>query len=303
LEKLLKTLAIALLPRPWVERLRARYRHAEVTIVTPEGDTVTRPEWEMMPDEDEVWHAPAGWAHGSIAARQVEKWDSFLAAQAGALPFGRPHEAAPDAAIDVSVHNTVMTFAYLLGRIAAERRKGMPSVLDWGGGIGHYYQYARALYPATDFDYWIKDLPELCEAGAPRNPGAHFTPDEAAALSRRYDLVFASSSLHYTRDVYGLIDRLCGAAGRYLMVTRTPFVENHDDFVVVQRPHRYGYLTEYAGWFLNRPRFQTFIEQRGFVLDREFMLAERPHVGNAPEQCHYRGFLFRRHELATPIGP
>src|SRR6185312_968902 len=111
--------------------------------------------------------------------------------------------------IDVSAHNTVMTFAYLLGRIAAERREGTPSVLDWGGGLGHYYQYARTLYPTTEFEYWIKDLPELCAVGGPRNPGAHFTSDETQALGRRYDLVFASSSLHYARDVYGLIERLC----------------------------------------------------------------------------------------------
>lgn len=293
---LLKSLAVTVLPRPVVEALRARYRRSNVEIVTPEGETVVKPEWEMMPNIDEVWQASEGWAHGSIADRQVEKWEAFIESFAGAEPFGRSHEAAPDAPIDVSAHNTILTFAYLLGRIAAERTTAAPSVLDWGGGIGHYYQYARALYPATEWDYWLKDLSELCEAGAPRNPGAHFSSDDAQVLSRRYDLVFASSSLHYTRDVYGLIDQLCGAAGKYLMVTRTPFVEDHDDFVVVQRPHRYGYFTEYAGWFLNRKRFQDFIEARGFRLDREFLLAERPHVPNAPEQCRYRGFMFRRIE-------
>lgn len=255
---------------------------------------MTKPEWEMMPDEDAVWRASEGWSHSSIAERQTEKWEAFVDAFNGSQPFGRSHEAAVDAPIDVSAHNTVMIFAYLLGRIAAERSEGAPSVLDWGGGIGHYYQYARALYPATTFDYWIKDLPELCAAGAPRNPGACFVSDEKEALGRSYDLVFASSSLHYTRDVYGLVKNLCKAAERYFMVTRTPFIESHNDFVVVQRPHRYGYLTEYAGWFLNRTRFQNFVSTCGFVLDREFLLAERPHVENAPEQCHYRGFLFRR---------
>ena len=255
---------------------------------------MTKPEWEMVPDEDSVWNASEGWSHTSIAERQAEKWDAFVGAFANAQPFGRSHEAAIDAPIDVSAHNTVMTFAYLLGRICAEVRQTAPSVLDWGGGIGHYYQYARALYPEAEFDYWVKDLRELCEVGRPRNPGANFISDQAKALDRRYDLVFASSSLHYTRDVYRLVDDLCRASSRYFMVTRTPFIEDHDDFVVVQRPHRYGYLTEYAGWFLNRARFQAFVRDRGFVLDREFLLAERPHVPNAPEQCHYRGFLFKR---------
>jgi putative methyltransferase (TIGR04325 family) len=294
IETMLKKVVVATLPGPVVERLRSWRRRAHVEIVEQDGSVVTKPEWEAVKDVDEVWHIPAGWAHGSIADRQLEKWDDFLAAFAGAAPFGRSHEAAPDAPIDVSSHNTVMTFAYLLGRIAAERNNGQPSVLDWGGGIGHYYQYAKSLFPSVDWDYTIKDLAELCAAGAPRNAGAHFVSDNAMAFSRSYDLVFASSALHYTRDVYRLIDRLCTVSGRYLMVTRTPFVEAVDDFVVVQRPHRYGYLTEYAGWFLNRGRFQRFIEGRGFILDREFLLAERPYVPNAPEQCHYRGFLFKR---------
>lgn len=38
----------------------------------------------------------------------------------------------------------------------------------------------------------------------------------------------------------------------------------------------------------------SFVTSRGFALEREFLLSERPYVPNAPEQCHYRGFLFRR---------
>ena len=83
------------------------------------------------------------------------------------------------------------------------------------------------------------------------------------------------------------------------MLTRLPIVEEHDDFVVIQRPHAYGYMTEYAGWFLNRRRLIDFVTGRGFVLDREFLVAERPHVPNAPEQAQYGGFLFRR--VAPPV--
>jgi putative methyltransferase (TIGR04325 family) len=121
-----------------------------------------------------------------------------------------------------------------------------------------------------------------------------FTSDEAQALGRSYDLVFASSSLQYSRDLYGVLASLCDAAAAWLMVTRSPFVDHHDDFIVVQRPHRYGYLTEYPAWFINRPRFVAAVQARGLRLEREFMVGEEPDVANAPEQCRYRGFLFRR---------
>jgi len=294
LKGLAKAVALGVLPRPAIDWLRGRLRGASVTVVGPDGASRTRLEWEMMPDTDEVWGASEGWSHASIAARQVEKWESFLESVKAPHPIGRSHEARVDADLDVSAHNTAMTFGYVLGRVLAEAAPATPSILDWGGGIGHYYQYARALFPDSAFRYAIKDFRELSAAGRPRNPGATFVEADAAALAGGHDLVFASSSLHYARDVFGLLDRLAIASWHYLFVTRTPFVERVDDFVVVQRPYRYGYMTEYAGWFLNRAKFETFLAARGLVLEREFMLAERPHVPNAPEQCRYLGLLFRR---------
>jgi putative methyltransferase (TIGR04325 family) len=107
-------------------------------------------------------------------------------------------------------------------------------------------------------------------------------------------LVFASSSLQYNRDFYGLLARLCAAAAKWLFITRSPFIREHGDFVVVQRPSRYGYFTEYPAWFVNRDRFIAFVEKQNFTLEREFLLDEGPYVANSPEQCTYSGFLFRR---------
>jgi putative methyltransferase (TIGR04325 family) len=250
------------------------------------------PEWEAVDDGDTVWTGHKGWSHQSIARTQREKWSVFLESVEGTRPFGWSHEARPDTAIDINAHNTILTFGYVLGRAACGNTR--VSVLDWGGGIGHYYVYARRLYPELGLDYVVKDLPPLCAVGREILPEVAFVTEDGRALSRRYDLVFASSSLQYTRDLYGLLGQLCGAAAKWLMVTRSPFVREHDDFVVVQRPHRYGYMTEYPGWFINRHRFIAFVETHGFTLEKEFLLDERPTVLNAPEQCRYCGFLFRR---------
>lgn len=253
---------------------------------------LAKPEWEAVPDSDAVWECHSGWAHPSIVETQLDKWSTFLDNAQSATPLGVSHEAPPGTAPDVAPHNAIMTFGYVLGRALAGG-KAM-SVLDWGGGLGHYAVYARALYPAVSFDYVIKDLDSLCAGGRTVQSDINFVSNEGVALARGYDLVFASSSLHYTRDFYDLLDKICTASMRYLMITRIPIVAEHDDFVVVQRPHRYGYLTEYACWFVNRAKLISFIEARGLRLVREFLLGERPFVPNAPEQCLYGGFLFER---------
>lgn len=250
-----------------------------------------RPEWEMVPDTDATWSGQ-GWSHDSIVAAQVAKWPDFLAWVEGPRAFGQSHEAAADAPPDIGSHNTIVSFGYVLGRVAQGRSK--LSMLDWGGGLGHYGVYARKLCPDTSFDIVVKDLQGLCEAGRELLPDVSFVSDDDEALSRHYDLVFASSSTQYERDCYGLIGRLADSASQYLFITRIPVVDNSDDFVVVQRPQAFGYMTEYPGWFLNRGRLIEFVVRRGFVFDREFLVAERPTVANAPEQGQYRGFLFRR---------
>ena len=250
------------------------------------------PEWEMVADTDEVWTAHDGWVHDSILRTQLDKWPDFLRSVEGPKPLGQSHEAAAGAAADYATHNTIMSFGYALGRVA-EGRKSV-RVLDWGGGLGHYYVYASTLFPDLKLDYVIKDFPGFCEAGRKLLPDAKYLSDDAEALSRSYDLVFASSSIPYTRDLYGLVGRLCDSAAGWLMITRTPMIENHDDFVVVQRPHMYGYRTEYAGWFINRRRLVDFVVARGFSLERQFLVAEEPNLPNAPERAFDCGLLFRR---------
>jgi putative methyltransferase (TIGR04325 family) len=251
-----------------------------------------QPEWQAVPDDESVWTQSAGWSHESIAAEQRRKWPALLAAMAPPNPFGRSHEADLAAPVSISEHNIIMTFGHVLGRVAGTRTT--VRILDWGGGTGHYHALARALRPDLDFDYTVKDLPGLCALGRELNADCRYVEDDDSALSGRYDLVFASSSIHYSRGVHGLVRRLCAAADPWLMITRQPIIERHDDFVVLQRAHAYGYLTEYPGWFLNRRRLIDTVRSGGLELEREFLLDHRPVVRNAPEQCRFAGFLFRR---------
>jgi putative methyltransferase (TIGR04325 family) len=256
------------------------------------ADITPLPEWEMVPDSDALWTAKAGWGHQSIVSTQLKKWPSFLRSVGGTSPLGQSHEGPPNAVADYATHNTIISFGYALARAAQGRHE--VSVLDWGGGLGHYYMYARVLMPTLSLEYVVKDLPPFCEAGAALLPEVTFVSEDSVALGRSYDFVFASSSLHYARKHYDLLGRLCDSAQDWLMITRLPFVEHTDDFVVLQRPHMYGYMTEYPGWFMKRAKMLDFVAARGFELVRQFLVAERPNVPNAPEQAQYYGFLFRR---------
>jgi putative methyltransferase (TIGR04325 family) len=254
-------------------------------------------EWEFKPLG---WNARSGLAHGwndpSIALTQVAKWPAFVAAASGSGTLGINHEAARMACDDCDSHNTVMSFAYVVGRARTDPLR----VLDWGGGLGHYYVLARALWPDIQLRWTCKDVAAICEQGAKLVPDVRFVDDDAC-LSERYDLVMASSSLQYAQDWRRVAGELAAAANPWLYLARLPIVLSASSFPVVQDPRRYGYQTRYVGWFLNRSELLGRMASIGMELEREFLEGERPFVRHAPERGEYRGFLFRR--SAPNAGP
>ena len=251
------------------------------------------PEWEYVP---EGWRSKdahiKGWNVESIVETQKAKWPEFLRSVRATGPLGVAHEGLASSNNDYAAHNTMMAYAYAIAMAA--RKKDRISLLDWGGGIGHYYVISQALLPDVTIDYHCKDLPLLCKGGRELLPEAKFYENEEECFVSAYDFVLASSSLHYCEDWKRIAQQLVLATRSYIYITRLPIVHGAPSFVAVQRPYRYGYQTEYLCWFLNREEFLAHMNTLGMELIREFLIQERPHVYNAPEQGEYRGFLFRR---------
>jgi putative methyltransferase (TIGR04325 family) len=256
------------------------------------------PEWEYVP---EGWRRKdprvKGWNVESILETQKAQWPDFLRMVRANGTLDAVHrlavarEASAPSDNDYAAHNTIMAYGYVIARAAWKR--DCISILDWGGGIGHYYLISKALLPEIEIEYHCKDVPILCQGGRELLPEVKFYEKEEECFTRTYDLVLTSSSLQYSEDWKGIAEQLALATHSYLYITRFPIVHRPTSFVAVQRPYRYGYQTEYLCWFLNRQEFLTHMSTLEMELIREFLIHERPHVQKAPEQGEYRGFLFR----------
>ena len=254
-----------------------------------------RVEWVYIPeawDYAETHPEVKGWNVQDVLETYKKKWPQFVAMVQGRLPLGIAHESALTTNEDLTSHNTMMAFGYVLA--LAAHKKDHLSMLDWGGGIGHYYLLTQALLPEVEIEYHCKDVPVLCEYGAQLFPQQHFYPDERC-FDRVYDFVMASASLHYTEDWQSLLKRLAGATSGYLYIADLPSVQRASSFVFVQRPYQYGYNTEYLSWCLNRTEFLHIAERAGLDLLREFVYGHQPLIHGAPEQNSYHGYLFRTH--------
>ena len=250
-------------------------------------------EWEYVPDGwDYARTHPEvrGWNVAGVLDAYTGKWPQFVQMAEGTEPLGVAHESALATNEDILSHNATMAFGYSLALAASGRAR--LSLLDWGGGIGHYLLLARALLPDVEIEYHCKDVPILSEYGARLFPDQQFSSDERC-LEDVYDFVLASTSLHYTEDWQSLLERLAGATRDYLYIAQLPTVPEAPSFVFVQRPYQYGYNTEYLGWCLNRTEFLQAAGRSGLRLQREFVYGHQPLIHGAPEQNAYRGYLFR----------
>lgn len=257
------------------------------------------PEWEYRPNgwqEDDG--STQGWNVPSVAETQRNKWPSFLASLHGPGPLGVSHESPPDAGRENRwAHNLIISYGYVLA--LAARQKRQLSILDWGGGIGHYLPISQALVPDLEIDYICQEVPILARVGRELQPEARFFDKPDECFLRTYDLVVAGSSLWYVRNWKSAADKLAQASSEYLYVTRMMFVRSAESYVAVQRPTAYGYLTKYQFWVLNQNEFIEQIEKSGMSLVREFIFGDGPQLPAAPEQGTFRGFLFRRNSRAV----
>ena len=253
-------------------------------------------QWTYCPSGWPDSGATSGWDVASVAESQATGLREMERVAGGSAPLGGAPAGQPHDSFDISLHNTLVCFAYALERAAHDR--STLKVLDWGGGVGQYGVLARRLLPTVSLDYHVKELPSLCRRGRELSPDITFHEGDAC-LAELYDLIVASSSLQYERDWAALARRLAAAASGSLYVTRLPVVFAHPSFVVVQRPRAMGYDTEYPGWFLNRDDFVQAVQGAGMGLLREFLIDERPLVPRAPEQACYRGFLFEARGKGT----
>jgi putative methyltransferase (TIGR04325 family) len=252
-----------------------------------------RPDLEYAPDG---WNTPlpssraSGWNSGGVVSSEVSKWEAYIDNLRGAGPLGFSHEHGDLSVVrNVSFHNIHVSYAYVLA--LAAHKKDVLRVLDWGGGLGHYYLLGKAVLPDVKLEFHCKEMQGIADSGRKLNPEVHWHTEEDC-LSRTYDLVMINGSLQYMPDWKDMVRKIAASvdAGGYLFLTRLPVVESSGSFVAVQR----AYGTRMLHGQFNEEEVLGILEGASLVLLREFVVGDRPRIKGAPEQCELRGYLFRQ---------
>ena len=230
--------------------------------------------------------AAGGWGVAATTAAEGYVEGVRRMTEGAALAYLSTEEPAGWFSLDPQFHNRMVQFGFVAAR--ASSASGTLNILDYGGGFGGHANALRRLLPMLRFQYTVCELPSFCEQGRKLNREIHFVSSLQEA-GKGYDLVYASSSVQYTRDWRRLLRELCAASKGCLFVTRTPFVVNGPSFIVMQR----AYNTQYAGWVLNKNEFVEEVHAASPLrLQEVFVNGCGLAVRGAPEPNVHLGMLF-----------
>lgn len=237
--------------------------------------------WMATPDE-------RGWDSSSVVDAERAKWNDFCLMMEGTGPLDFHHEMTNlSKTRSLLFHNLNITYGYVLA--VAAHNKSSISILDFGGGLGHYYKIGQALLPGVELNFCCKETPRMAEAGKQLNPDIQWYQDDSC-LNRTFDLVMVTGSLQYIEHWQMFLNDISRAVGEFFFLARVPIIEKSGTYAAIQKT----YDTKMLHWIFNKTDLLQAIENAGFTIVREFVLGERHYIKNASEQCELRSWLLRR---------
>lgn len=180
--------------------------------------------------------------------------------------------------------------AYLL-TIAAER-SGKLNVLDFGGALGSFYFQHRKFFNRLKSIRWsVIEQAHFVECGKKelQNENLKFYANINECISKeKVDVVFLSSVLQYLEKPESLLTELIKTKASYILIDRTPFIEESADRITVQSVPASIYKASYPAWFFSSNKFNDLIKKIGYRIIEEFDSDDDVGIGK------FKGYFLER---------
>ena len=191
--------------------------------------------------------------------------------------------------------------------VAAARRGGRLSVLDFGGAFGEYFhQNGEFLKHLQAVEWHVVEQPDLVERALRGHATAvlRFHADLGEALRTvTPDVVLLSSVLQYLADPYGLLGELAAREPPFIAIDRTLLGTSLPDVVGMQVVPANAYSPALSQDLRLAMRFVNAARMHQALTARYRLLDEFPSyfdaAGDQPNEYVFRGFIYERRDGAT----
>lgn len=156
----------------------------------------------------------------------------------------------------------------------AAGRGGKLNVLDFGGALGSFYfQHRKFLTRLNSIRWSVVEQSHFVECGKNefQNENLKFyTNTEECLTNEKVDVIFLSSVLQYLEKPESMLIELSKTKADYILIDRTPFIEDLNNRLTVQYVPESIYKASYPAWFFSTNKFDELISKIGYRLIEEF---------------------------------
>jgi putative methyltransferase (TIGR04325 family) len=178
----------------------------------------------------------------------------------------------------------------------AAANHGNLRVLDFGGALGSFYfQHKKFLNALPSLSWHVVEQPHFVEFGAFQ------LEDGVLRFSRSIsqvcgvatpEVIYFGSVLEYLPNPFSILDEVFNSGVQNIIIDRTGFLEGPLDRLTVQNVPPHIYEASYPAWFFSRPKFESFMQSSGFVLNAGWVCKdEYPLVG---AETSFRGYYYSK---------
>lgn len=165
------------------------------------------------------------------------------------------------------------------------------SVLDYGGSLGSsYYQNRKFLLKLKKLEWSIIEQKSFVNSGKELFEDEHLRFfDDVQTCMQVYNpnVILLSSVLQYLENPYGVLTELLSQNIEYILIDRTPFINNSTDRLTVQKVSPEIYDASYPAWFFSELKFLNFLTAK-YKIIFEFNSTDKANISS-----QFKGFLLR----------
>ena len=188
--------------------------------------------------------------------------------------------------------------------LAASTHNNTLNIIDFGGSLGStYFQHQNFLKELDKVSWNIVEQANFVSLGKQNfaDTTLHFfnSIKECLEAGEKPSVVLFSSVIQYLEKPYEILDEVVKNEFEYLIFDRTPFLQNGQDMVTLQKVPPQVYPASYPCWFLGEEKFRTFFAST-YELLAEFG-SDEGKVNQHGVQGEFKGFLFKRKKLTGSI--
>ncbi len=145
---------------------------------------------------------------------------------------------------------------------------GKLCVLDFGGSLGSSFFQNKDFLAINDLKWCIVEQPNFIECGKEFFESDqlkfYYTVDECLQNEQPNVLVL-SSVLQYLEKPYEWIEKLLKLNLKYIIIDRTPFINNSMDIITIQNVPESIYKASYPMWFFNKENFLNKFKEYNII--------------------------------------